>query len=101
MQCRRQSIQNRGQNLKVGVPKIFIDFSLKKHVVHNAITSINNSLMQAEIILIDVQAQNCFFRAFLQLFQIKYCLFQLGGLWECWKLLQWGSWAEPRKPKHF
>jgi len=40
-------------NLKVGGPKFFIDFNPGKACVHNAITSINNSLMQSEIILID------------------------------------------------
>jgi len=35
--------------------------ALKKYAEHNTITSINNSLMQSKIILIDIQVQNCFF----------------------------------------
>jgi len=42
--CWRQSIQNWG-------PKVFLlIFALKKHAVHNAITSINNSLIQSNYV---------------------------------------------------
>jgi len=40
--------------------------ALKKHAVHNAITSTNNSLMQSKIILIGVTSSELlFYRVFL------------------------------------
>jgi len=54
-QCRRQSIQSRGAKSKSRGPKFLLILDLKKHAVHNVITSINNSLqVQSEIILIGV-----------------------------------------------
>jgi len=59
VQCWRQSIQSRG-------PKFFMILVLKKHAVHNAITSINISFMQSEIILISVSSSELdLFGAFL------------------------------------
>jgi len=46
-----------GSNLKVGDRQ---SFSLK-HVVHNAFTSINNSLMQLKIILVGVTSSELLF----------------------------------------
>jgi len=71
---RRQKIQNcklrtsagarafkvEGPNIKVGGQIFLLILALEKHAVHNAITSINNSLMQSEIILLVVAIQNCF-----------------------------------------
>jgi len=49
--CRGQSIQSRGARSKSRGAKVyFIDFSPEKHAVHDAITSIYNSLMQSKII---------------------------------------------------
>jgi len=55
-----------GANLKVGGQSFLLILPLKKHAVHNAITSINNSLMQSKIILIGVTSSEVlFFGAFL------------------------------------
>jgi len=51
---------------KVGGPKLLI-LALKKHAVHNAITNINNSLMQSKIILIGVTSSELLF------FHYNYC----------------------------
>jgi len=51
----------RGTKLKVGGPKFFIYFSPEKHAEHNAITSMNNSLMHLKIILIDVTSSELLF----------------------------------------
>jgi len=60
-QCLRQSIQSRRPNLKVGGPKFLLILALKKHAVHSAIASINNSLMQSKIILIAVTSSKLLF----------------------------------------
>jgi len=46
---------------KVGGPKFLLILALKKHAAHNAITSINNSLMQSKITLIDVTSSEMLF----------------------------------------
>jgi len=48
--------------LKVGEPKFFLlILALKKHAMHNAITRINNSLMQLKIILNGVTSSGLLF----------------------------------------
>jgi len=91
----------RGPNLKVGRPKFFLLIkALKKHAVHNAIASINNSFMQPKIILIGVTrlVQNCFFWSISVIISNNILLFQQeGGL----QAPPVGYEAEPRKPEHF
>jgi len=50
---------------------------MKKHAVHNAITSINNPLMQSKIILIGVTSSKLLFSEQFCI-RIKYCFFQQG-----------------------
>jgi len=51
-----------GSNLKVGKPKFFLlILALESHAVNNAITSIINSLLQSEIILIGVASSKLLF----------------------------------------
>jgi len=42
------------EHSKVGSPSFLLILALKKHAVHNIITSINNSLMQSKIMLVGV-----------------------------------------------
>jgi len=51
----------KGPKLKVGGSKFLLILALKKHAVHNAITSINNSIMQSKIILIGVTSSELLF----------------------------------------
>jgi len=61
-QCRGQSIRSRGAKSKSRGAKVFLlIFALKKHAVHNAITNINNFVMQSEIILIGVTSSKLLF----------------------------------------
>jgi len=69
-QCGRQSIQSRGGGGGRNIPKkargggqsfFLLIFALKKHAVHNAITSIINCLMQLKIILIGVPSSELLF----------------------------------------
>jgi len=96
--CRRQSIQSReatskskGAKSKSRGAKFFIEFSPEKHALCNAITSINNSLMQSKIILIGVtssELRSVSEQAISVIIsnKIPYCLFQQGGLGERCKL---------------
>jgi len=49
-------------NLNEGEPKFLLILALKKHAVHNAITSVNNSLMQSKSILIGITSSELLFR---------------------------------------
>jgi len=61
-QWRRQTIQSNGNKSKSRGGQSFISIlALKKHAVHNAIASINNSLMQSKIILIGVTSSKLLF----------------------------------------
>jgi len=68
MQCRRQSIQSRGTKSKSRGPKFLLILALEKHAVHNAVTSINTSLMQSEIGCYKFKI--AFSEAFLELFRL-------------------------------
>jgi len=61
IQCRRQSIQSRGAKAKSRGPKFFLILALKRHAVHNAITSINKSLKQSKVILVGVTSSELLF----------------------------------------
>jgi len=53
--------------------------AVEKHAVHNAIASINNSLVKSEIILIGITIQNCFYQSISVIISNKILLISARG----------------------
>jgi len=75
--------------------------ALEKHAVHNAITSINNSLMQSKIIIIGVASSELLIRSISVIISNKILLISARGSGGVVQASPVGSGAELRKTKHF